>query len=1233
METRLRFPVLVLLLLVTAAPVLSTLQAQARGPHGLRVSYSPDVPASGATVLVGLPPAGDVTLTVVDVVAGGTAASVGSCGAEPAQLHVAGWLRGQRIGQLRFGCLDLPDDSPFPFERIAVDLHFGPYRQIHARVRSDRWTEALLSDLLVNANQARAWLRPPDRAVGRPVSAKGAEAERWRVQIREEGIYKIDFDALKQAGVLTQSLPSSQLRLYYGGGKALSVDVPAGPQPLVEAPIVVEDGGDGRIDDGDYLLFYGEAVNRWAFDPDTGSYSYRRNLYTTDNTYFLEVDPVGNGSRAEVRNGAPESAGALRPAGYRERVHLEEENRIAVRLADQGSGNEWYWEDFRRNARNFPVEISDPLDEPVTLRLGFFGVSLNTHLLRIGWNGTAVGNLEFDGPAHTRHEIVSEEIPRPGANLVGVTALSSRTVRLDWLEVEYSRRFVARNGELTFTGPIHDGRVEFRLSGFEGDSVRVFEVSEGLAQIGNLSWEGDDLVFQDLGSEMPPRYLAVSPGRWRQPLQISRAEVSGVADLVAGAEYLVISHATFMDAARRLARWRGEDDRFGPPLVTRAISVQSIYDEFSGGLLDPAAIRNFVQHAYENWVPAPFFITLMGDGTYDYRNSSGLAPPNWVPAFQDGRNTYDEWYGRVSGGDVLPDLAIGRLPVGSRAQAEEVVDKLIAYDRSPEPGPWQGRMLLVADDLRNPDNPGHLESEFLLDAESLARESLAQDLTLRKLYLADFGFEGRTKPRARDEFIRLFNEGALSVTYLGHGNPDVLAHEQMFVLSRDLDDVANEGRLPLVFTAASQVGPFDRLNGPTIAEALVNLPKGGAVGTISATRIGFHPSNMKLAHQFYQRLFRGDRTHVPVGQALMAAKQLVEASTTQREVIQRYSLFGDPATYLARPAYEVRLDVADTLQALEEARVTGEIVDSEGRTVSTYNGTVEIEVFDSSTPGRLDELPYEQLGGTLFRGRVPVDAGRFVARFLVPKDITYRAVNGSISAYARSDMGPAAFGRVSGLVLSGTAAEANPDDTGPQIRIGFGGVTDFENGDAVTTMPTLLVSLSDPSGINVTGAIGHDIELTLDGQTSSLTRLYQPEEGTYQSGGLEFQLPELGMGEHELSLRAWDNHNNTTQETVHFRAEPGRPEIADLRIYPHPVDDEAHLTFETQVRLERIRVRIFSLSGRQVDSFMAAGAQGFHQLAWRPPLDLANGTYLCHVTAVAATGREVTATIAAVVMR
>ena len=1227
-----------LLLLADAGPARTAVEIIERHAAGLRIAYEAEPTAvSGTSVLVGIPPTEAVSLVVTEARAGEPlpVGADASCGREPARLRVAGWVRGQRVAQLVFGCRQLADGSQVPYERVVVDLRFTPPPGPAAAVRPDRWSEALLGDLLVNGEQARGWRRPPPR--GARKASRGARpqapVERWRIAVREEGIYRIDYGELQRAGLMQESTPSTQFRLYYGGGQALSRNEPAGPHGLREVALVVEDGRDGSVDEGDFLLFYGESVNRWEYDFDRGAFRYRKNLYTRDNTYFLDVDPEGGGKRAEVRSGAPTADSPLQPAGYRERLHAEEENTILVRIAGQSSGYDWYWEDFRHNARNFPVEIQDALDEPVTIRLAFFGVSLSSHRFQVRWNDRTVGALEFDGPAASRHEIETDESPRDGTNLLGLVHQSERTVRLDWYEIEYSRRFVARDGELRFTGPSHDGPVEFRLHGFESGSARVFEVSADLAEIVDVVWEGDVALFQDRAAGSPRRYVAAEQERWQRPVRIERAAVGGLADPAGAAEYLVISHAEFMAPAVRLAEWRARDDRFGPPLVARAVDVQAVYDEFSGGLLDPAAIRNFVHFAYENWEPAPFFVTLLGDGTDDYKDNSGLNRGNWIPAFQDGASTYDEWYVRVSGSDPLPDLAVGRLPVTSRAEAAAVVDKLVAYDSTPEVGPWQTRILLVADDLRNPDHPGIRDSEFLLDAESMVLESLPDDLDLRKLYLADFSLEGRRKPKARDEFIRLFNEGALLVTYLGHGNPDVLAHEHMFVLSRDQDDIANDGRLPLLFTAASQVGPFDRLSGQTIPEVFINRAEGGAVGVISATRIGYHPSNMKLANQFHQRLFRSGRAHVPVGVALMEAKQLVEAGLSERRIMQRYSLFGDPATYLARPRFQIELHVADTLQALEEVRVTGRVLDGQGRVASSYSGVAEIQVFDSAAPGRLDDIPYEQLGGTLFRGRTPVAEGRLEARFLVPKDITYRADKGRISAYAWSPTSPAAFGRVDDVVLSGTAAGVVPDEAGPQVRIGFRGQPDFESGDGVGQRPVMVVSFSDPSGINVTGSIGHEIELLLNGRTFPLTRLYNPNEGSYQEGTLEFELPELEVGEHGLSLRAWDNYNNTTQETVRFHVEPAETVIVGLRLYPNPVKTVGYLTFEIDADIERVHVQLFTLAGRLVDEFEEDGTRGYHQLEWSPAAVLASGTYLCRVAVLDHAGVRATETIAAVVIR
>ncbi|MBI2503415.1 MAG: hypothetical protein HYW07_09335 [Candidatus Latescibacteria bacterium] len=412
-------------------------------------------------------------------------------------------------------------------------------------------------------------------------------------------------------------------------------------------------------------------------------------------------------------------------------------------------------------------------------------------------------------------------------------------------------------------------------------------------------------------------------------------------------------------------------------------------------------------------------------------------------------------------------------------QAEGVVDKLIDYDRTPEIGPWQTRVLLVADDLSNPSQPQDIERYFVQDSERLARENLPEDLDLVKLYIGQYPLEGRTKPRARDEFIRRFNEGALLLTFLGHGNPEVLAHEQIFLVSRDLAALDNGRRLPFMYTAASQVGVFDDPARESMPEILLDLPEGGVIGMISATRIGYHGSNFALAREFHSQMFRSGREHVPVGLALMEGKQLVvvDNSDTGRRNVQRYSLFGDVGTRLARPRYAVDLEVPDTLKALQEVQLSGQIRDPEGRAAGDFNGQVWVQAFDSAGPSEVEGMTFVKEGAPLFRGLFQVELGRFETLFRVPKDISYQGQEGRISAYAWSPSKPSAFGAARQRVMAGTAVGVVPDEEGPQISIGFQGRPGFKNGDQVPPRLMLEVALHDESGINVTGETGHEIEL------------------------------------------------------------------------------------------------------------------------------------------------------------
>jgi hypothetical protein len=306
--------------------------------------------------------------------------------------------------------------------------------------------------------------------------------------------------------------------------------------------------------------------------------------------------------------------------------------------------------------------------------------------------------------------------------------------------------------------------------------------------------------------------------------------------------------------------------------------------------------------------------------------------------------------------------------------------------------------------------------------------------------------------------------------------------------------------------------------------------------------------------------------------------------------------------------------VADSLRALEEVPVYGQVLDETGRPASGFTGQAWVEAFDSSSRSRLDGLPYEQLGAPLFRGLFPVQEGRFQARFRVPKDITYRGVDGRVSAYAWAEGQPTAFGAVRGRVLAGTAEGVEVDRQGPRIELGFVGLEGWVDGGRIPPQAVLRARLRDPSGINITGETGHEIELMVNRQVFVVTEHFYVE-GDYREGILEYPLPPLEPGTHAIRLKAWDSFNNSNQAEVRVEvSERDEVLLADLLFHPSPLrGEEGHFTFTLALPAQRANIRVFALSGRLVDQLQGPVAQGFNQLSWRPPSGLANGVYLYQI--------------------
>jgi len=548
-------------------------------------------------------------------------------------------------------------------------------------------------------------------------------------------------------------------------------------------------------------------------------------------------------------------------------------------------------------------------------------------------------------------------------------------------------------------------------------------------------------------------------------------------------------------------------------------------------------------------------------------------------------------------------MIIGRLPVKSTEQIRTIANKIMRYMSPATQGAWRNRIAMVADDEStggcedDPPNEIHIGG-----AEYLSSNGIPPRFEQRKIYLTEFpfGLTCLTKPEARDAILEMFNEGAVLVDYIGHGNPDLWAHERVLVRATDLPKMQNSDRLTVMFTASCSNGFFDDPVNEGLAEEIVRLPNGGAVAAISATRLVFADANLDLNILFFELLF-GGQTPV-IGEALFLAKFLrqFQSSNTcpkppcERPNDRKYILFGDPAMRLGIPHHRIVFDDIhpDTMPALGEVTVTGRIVSGDSQaTLTDFDGTAEFLVSDAFRNRRyqasaqpLVEIEYDLPGGTIFRGGVPVTGGEFTFGFIVPKDISYGGSTAKIVGYAHSEAIDAGGG-IGDLSLGGTAPSLS-DSVGPVIELLIDD-RPLSAGMSLGPESEITAVFQDTSGINLTGEPGHAITVMFDEDRAGIqdiTPSFAYDAGNYRRGRAGFNLPaDLDQGPMTLTVKAWDNANNSAQTTVDVII----GSVEDFRIlefmnYPNPFAGQTTFYFRTNGVAARASIEVFTVAGRRI---------------------------------------------------
>lgn len=722
-----------------------------------------------------------------------------------------------------------------------------------------------------------------------------------RIRVSRDGLYRITRDDLIRAGIASEKADPAQIRIYSRGAQI----------PLIRAT-----AGDGTgLAPGVYL---------WA----TG----QTGPYTRERVYWLTLTPAAPDPR--IRRVEPENTNLPEKSIVRRHFRRDRDERLVTLHGRFLAVEAMRWiETALRPSEDVmvPIELTDFVVGAEPLRASFeFLVDREVVALQprieVRSGSRFLGTMtltNFDEPRGTI------ELP-PAALSDGRTTLTLRMIFqqpasipddiqdsglwLDRVDIEYSgrarldkSRLALGNDSLT-SGPAWtavDGAPALALSvGPNGEPVELLP----LANRG-----GKPCVLRRPSDERIELFSAEAAQAIPLP---ELADFDNLADPKEGADLLIVTHKDFDADTQRLAKYHRDKG-----WRVRVASIQSVYDSFSDGEFTPLAIRRMLAFAMRNWQGgAPAAVLLIGDCNSDYLDEARQGIRNWVPTytFAYGGDLWasDYWFTTVCGEDDLGEIAIGRIPVTTAADLKNIVDKLIAYETTPQPGPWRSRLGYVSDDGEFP--------EVLDGIRRMAPTAMgARRVFLNELPLEENWYLPRTmverkrmkvSRQATDAILDTFRGGVSWLTYYGHGSPNIWAEERIWFGgdSKNSDNIqlANIKRPPFVTCMTCNTGMIDYPERPwniSISEDMLRIPNGGAIGLFVPSGPGVTYIHKQMSETLNRILF-GDRLR-GMGEVTTLGKLRYSLAGQPRELVYMYMLLGDPLIELQLIRDWLKLDL------------------------------------------------------------------------------------------------------------------------------------------------------------------------------------------------------------------------------------------------------------------------------------------------------------------------------------
>ncbi len=855
----------------------------------------------------------------------------------PVQIGEPMTLRGQMVIEVTFNPVqvNLVTGEARWFSSANVTLDWSN-TQLSPNLSSieDSHYESFLASMLSNYEQAKAWRVNSSITNQASRSTHLAGSNSWMIAVDSQGLFGIPLSQLQTAGVDISN--PDRLALYYGSGTTEQ-----------EQAIWI---------DSDTLYFVNTREhNRWS----------------KDLVYRLELLSSGTGKRMSALSSPPTQATTIDSVPYE--LRFEDNTVYESIGAVAGATDRWYWKKFlvlpvviTNNVFShffaLPGLVNTHTANPVSITTEFAPLESGCHHARIlindvqyaekgndcEWSGLAA----FDEPINVPHIQMLES----NHNKFGIQQELQQgkdTLMLNSFTVRYQRSLSIGQDGLIFDSDRASG-VNFNARGITqlflpvairstsrtadvSQDTEELVASEGIAQNDSTfitpADSADFLAFEVSTLGEPQRitdgtqngssfaFGRATPANERY-LLIQRNKTAAVKSITPytnrdlrnssnQADYLIITHPDFENALQPLVAHR--QAACGPnraACTVKLVTTTQIYNEFGAGVMDPQAIRDFTKHAYQNWTtPAPAYLLLVGDATYDPFDYTGGSKDVWLPPWMV---DVDLFLGEVPGdhgyvvalgagdSDSVPDMHSGRLPVSTAEQTSAIVQKIINYETNATTGDWRRNILLTTDD--SPDPAGDFYT--LSDHSTI---DFTNNMIVTKAYLGQSGYESNTD--VRNKIVEKMNEGIVISQYIGHSARTQWAGEAIWSNSRsdgtnDLDLLTSNDRLPVNLPWTCLEGYFILPDKESLAEDMLRMSDRGIIASFSPTGLDVATGHDALTRRFYKGLFGIDPNTgeqvTPITQLgpLTTYSKTAIINTSYDRMLYTYMYLGDPSLYM-----------------------------------------------------------------------------------------------------------------------------------------------------------------------------------------------------------------------------------------------------------------------------------------------------------------------------------------------